>query len=103
MKKIKHHHDIFTIENFLTKEECLAFIQTAEKVSFEEAKVNIGGKQTKLKGVRNNERIMFKDENLAEEIWQKIRQGRYASKPGGIAIPGGIPLAGQYTGAATYP
>ena len=72
MKKIELHPEIFLVENFLSSQECAHFIEKGEKVSFEEAKVNISGKQTMLKGVRNNERILFKDEILAQSIWNKI-------------------------------
>lgn len=72
MKKIELHPEIFMVENFLTKEDCELFIKKGETASFEEAKVNIHGKQVMVKGVRNNERVLFKDEALAESIWTKI-------------------------------
>lgn len=73
MKRIELHPEIFLIESFLSEQECNHFIEKGEQVSFEEAKVNVGGgKQTIIKGIRNNERILFKDEILAESIWNKI-------------------------------
>lgn len=42
-------------------------------MSFEEAKVTIDGKQTMLKGVRNNKRILFKDQYLAQKVWLQIK------------------------------
>lgn len=72
MKRIELHPEIFLIESFLSEQECNHFIEKGEQVSFEEAKVNIHGKQTILKGVRNNERVLFKDELLADSIWTKI-------------------------------
>ncbi len=73
MKKIELQKDINLVENFLSKAECLSFIEKGETVSFEEAKVNISGQQVMVKGIRNNERILFKDHTLADRIWNKIR------------------------------
>ncbi|WP_394749968.1 2OG-Fe(II) oxygenase [Spongiimicrobium salis] len=72
MKKIVLHPEIFLVENFLSRQECNSFIEKGEQVSFEEAKVNIHGRQTILKGVRNNDRILFKDNLLSKSIWSKI-------------------------------
>ncbi|EZH73228.1 hypothetical protein ATO12_19690 [Aquimarina atlantica] len=72
MKRKELHPEIFLIENFLSKEMCDQFIEKGEQVSFEEAKVNIDGRQVMVKGIRNNQRILFKDEELAQSIWLKI-------------------------------
>ena len=66
------HPEIFLIEDFLNKDMCDHFIEKGEQVSFEEAKVAIDGRQVKVKGIRNNQRIMFKDELLADKIWKLI-------------------------------
>ncbi|SEL84402.1 Predicted 2-oxoglutarate-and Fe(II)-dependent dioxygenase YbiX [Aquimarina amphilecti] len=66
------HPEIFLIEDFLSKEMCNHFIEKGEQVSFEEAKVSIDGKQVMVKGVRNNQRILFKDQLLADKIWEKL-------------------------------
>ncbi|WP_405205759.1 prolyl hydroxylase family protein [Aquimarina sp. LLG6339-5] len=73
MTKRVLHSEIFLIENFLSKEMCDFFIEKGEQVSFEEAKVSIDGRQVKMKGIRNNQRIMFKDQLLADKIWDKIQ------------------------------
>ncbi|PKV50053.1 2-oxoglutarate-Fe(II)-dependent oxygenase superfamily protein [Aquimarina sp. MAR_2010_214] len=72
MKRKELHPEIFLIENFLSKEGCDQFIEKGEQISFEEAKVNIDGKQIMVKGIRNNQRILFKDEILGEKIWSEI-------------------------------
>lgn len=64
---------IFEVENFLTAEECDVFLKRFENNDFEEAKVNIDGEQTMFKSIRNNDRILFFDEGLAEELWYKIK------------------------------
>ena len=67
------HPEIFLIEDFLSREMCDHFIEKGEQVSFEEAKVSVDGRQVKIKGIRNNQRIMFKDQILADTIWNKIK------------------------------
>ena len=57
----------------MSKAECLQFIEKGEQVTFEEAKINMGGRQVMAKGVRNNQRVLFKDEQLAQSVWEKIQ------------------------------
>ncbi|MCH2235602.1 MAG: 2OG-Fe(II) oxygenase [Crocinitomicaceae bacterium] len=64
--------EIFEIENFLTPIECDEFLDRFENETFEEAKVNIDGNQIMRKSIRNNDRILFFDNNLAEEMWSKV-------------------------------
>ncbi len=72
MKKISLHAQIFLIDNFLSKVECLEYIDKGELASFERAKVKVDNKELMIKGIRNNERLLFKDEYLAKQIWSKI-------------------------------
>lgn len=73
MKKIELHPEIFLVKEFLSQQECNEFIEKGELVSFEEAKINVDGRQIRAKGIRNNERLLFKDEILAEKVWKKIQ------------------------------
>lgn len=73
MKKIELHPEIMVIENFLPKQDCLKYIEVAELQEFEEAKINMFGRQTMNKGVRNNDRLLFFDQNLADDLWHKIK------------------------------
>jgi prolyl 4-hydroxylase len=74
MKKIEYNHEIFVIEDFLTKEECEELILKSEKIGYEEAKVQTGeNTQSILKGVRNNDRILYKDEVLATKLYEKAK------------------------------
>src|SRR4051812_41552952 len=65
--------EIFTIDNFLSEEECRVLIAKAERQGFEEAKVNYLGEQTIVKSVRDNERVMYKDETYAEFLWDRAK------------------------------
>ena len=74
MKKKELHPQIFIRENFLTVEECAEYIKRAEKENFEEAKINIHGRQVMSKGIRNNERLMIFDEKMAENLFEKANE-----------------------------
>lgn len=71
MEKIELHPQIFLIKNFLTHESCDRFISESEDRKFEEAKINVFGRQLMNKGVRNNDRLMMFDENTAEDLFKK--------------------------------
>jgi hypothetical protein len=73
MKKVELHKEIFLVEDFLTNEDCQNYINTGLEKGFEEAKVNIDGEQTTFKGIRNNERILFFDNELATSLFNKVK------------------------------
>jgi prolyl 4-hydroxylase len=74
MKKIEYNHEIFVIEDFLTKTECDALILKSEQIGYEEAKVQTGNnEQSMVKGVRNNDRILYEDTDLAIELYEKAK------------------------------
>jgi hypothetical protein len=72
MKRIDYHPEIYVIADFLSQEECTNLIAIAENIGFEEAQVQVGeNKQSMLKGVRNNERILYMNQELADQFWQR--------------------------------
>lgn len=71
MEKIILHPEVFLIENFLTNEECDYYIELTKDKVFEEAKINMQGRQVMSKGIRNNDRLMVFDNKLAENLFQK--------------------------------
>jgi prolyl 4-hydroxylase len=73
MKRVDITPEVFVIENFYNKEECHRCIEWSEQQGYEEAKVNIHGQQVMMKNIRNNSRVMFKDETLATGIFEKIK------------------------------
>jgi prolyl 4-hydroxylase len=86
MKRVDYDKEIFVIENFISQKECEKLIEQSEAIGYEEAKVDAGGgKQMILKGVRNNDRILYTNQILADELWQKAKPflpptiGRYSS------------------------
>jgi len=73
--KAKYHSEIiWTIENFLTEKECEDLILFTEQKGYEEAKVSLSSGAKMIKGIRNNFRIMYQDENLANKYWQILKQ-----------------------------
>jgi predicted 2-oxoglutarate/Fe(II)-dependent dioxygenase YbiX len=72
MKRTDYHQEIYVIEDFLSQEECTELIAIAENIGFEEARVQVGfNQQSMLKGIRNNERILYLNQELADTLWQR--------------------------------
>ncbi|MBB4806962.1 hypothetical protein HNP38_002258 [Chryseobacterium defluvii] len=71
MKKIDLHPQVFLIEDFLTHPECEKYLVMSQDRVFEEAKINMNGRQLMNKGVRNNDRLMIFDDQQAIGLFQK--------------------------------
>lgn len=71
MEKTVLHMQIFLIEDFLTDQECDHYIIRAKDQGFEEAKINRQGRQVMSKGIRNNDRLMVFDNELAENLFRR--------------------------------
>ena len=73
MEKITLDQDVYLIKNFLTDEECSAFIQQSENVGYQEATVTTLEGQKMIKGIRNNQRVLLNDIVLADKFWVRIK------------------------------
>ena len=73
MKKIGLGAGIFVIEDFLTSEECESYINVSESHAWEDAAIQTPEGHRIFVEVRNNSRIIFDDESLAREIYEKAR------------------------------
>lgn len=73
MKKNELHPEIFTLEPFLSKQECDQWIKKMSDFHFEESLIQSGGKQVMNKAVRNNERYLFFDQDLADVLWNRLQ------------------------------
>lgn len=73
MKLLQLEESIWVVENFLTKIECEDLIVLSESIGYQEAEVSLpsGGKM--LKGIRNNSRILYRNIELANEYWQRLK------------------------------
>lgn len=61
------------LKQVLTAEQCQAIIQRGHDQGFEQALVNMGdGTQKLLTHVRNNERVLFSDVALAQELQERL-------------------------------
>lgn len=73
MRIKRHTQSIWTIENFLSQQECQGLIALSEERGYDEAQVNVSGIQTTLKTVRNNSRLFYEDKSLAQNYWQRLK------------------------------
>jgi len=73
MELNKITEQIFTIDNFWSKSECLSFIAKSELIGYEAAKVGNDNLQIVVAEVRNNERVIYKDLELAISLWQRLQ------------------------------
>ncbi len=73
MKVTKLTDTIFTVEDFLTRQECLDTIVKSEGIGYELAKVNTASGAKVRTDIRNNSRAFYKSEELAQQFWEKLR------------------------------
>ncbi len=64
---------IFTIEQFLSQEECDALVQRAEASGFEPAPIVSTAGTVVRPDTRNNDRCVFDDAGLAVRLWRRAR------------------------------
>lgn len=63
----------WTIDQFLTSEECQEWIDRTEAMGYGEAMISTGRRQVMAKHVRNNERILLDDSELAAQLWLRLQ------------------------------
>lgn len=73
MERIEHAPNIWTISSFRDRMACFDLIQRSERLGYEQAKVNTGKGAKVVKDVRNNDRVLFTDHELAHALWEEIR------------------------------
>lgn len=64
---------IFLLHDFLGTEECAAFISLSETTGYEEAMITTPSGPKMLKAIRNNDRLIWDDEALAAQWWQRAK------------------------------
>ena len=77
--------DWFVVENFLSDKACEELIARGEALGFEGATIDAAGGPLTDHNVRNNDRVIFDDMSLAQQLWPALAQqcGGYA--PGWLA------------------
>jgi hypothetical protein len=64
---------VFTIDNFLSKQECERYINISEDKIYDLATINaIAGPEIN-KEIRHNDRVIFDDVELADMLFQRAR------------------------------
>jgi hypothetical protein len=62
---------IFTIDNFLSPQECADYIAQSEQIGFEEAVISTDEGDRIMKDARNNDRILYDNADLAALLFQR--------------------------------
>jgi len=63
------------VPNFLTKDECVGFIEFAEQQGFEEALIQTRESgQTMNKDIRDNDRHVFEARDLSIQLWSLVKE-----------------------------
>ncbi|HLP18956.1 MAG TPA: 2OG-Fe(II) oxygenase [Chitinophagales bacterium] len=78
--------DIYTVENFWSAQECEEYIKKTETIGFEPATINTDFGVRRVESVRNNNRVMYKDVELANAIWQRAKDFVPAQTGNSVAI-----------------
>ncbi|MDF1697684.1 MAG: 2OG-Fe(II) oxygenase [Saprospiraceae bacterium] len=76
MKINNIHHfgeSILTIEDFWTTEKCDAFIAMGERIGYSEALVQTDLGPRRIDHIRNNLRIIYDNEELANDLWEDLK------------------------------
>lgn len=73
MKVHEYSNTAFSIYGFMPKDECEQLIVKSEEIGFEPAKINDGFGQSSAPNIRNNSRVIFDDQNLADDIWNRVK------------------------------
>lgn len=83
MQLITLNKNIFIVENFWSKEKCEAFINKSEMLGYEAATIDTERGQKVVESVRNNNRVIHKNFELATEIWKELKE--YAPQKIGLS------------------
>ncbi|MFO0875950.1 MAG: 2OG-Fe(II) oxygenase [Gemmataceae bacterium] len=69
-----YERNIFVIPQFLTPEECAAFIERSEQLGYSDATISTASGPLLRKDVRDNQRIVVDDPDLATTWWDRARE-----------------------------
>jgi hypothetical protein len=65
--------NLFTIAGLLTAAECQQVIELGERLGFDAATVALESGAQLMTTVRNNDRVIFEDPQLAAQLWERVR------------------------------
>ena len=72
MPEIDIQNRLEVFDAFLNFDECAALIKRVEAIGFEDAYIISNGEKVVAKEIRNNQRVILDDLNLANKLWRKI-------------------------------
>ena len=78
---------IWIIDNFFSDKECQDWIAFSEDHTYQTATIGTGRVQQVRLGVRNNDRIIYDDESLAESLYHRAKE-HMVSKFGKMSLHG---------------
>ena len=70
-----HGHGIQHLKGVFSHDDCLRFIQQAEAFGFEPATINTVTGARFESQVRNNDRVIFDSDDLAQAVWRRVALG----------------------------
>ena len=65
--------NIFVLHDFLSAEECVAYIHASEQQGYEDAPITMGDSSIVLKDYRDNLRVMVDDTRLAADLFARAK------------------------------
>jgi predicted 2-oxoglutarate/Fe(II)-dependent dioxygenase YbiX len=72
-EKIPVAEGAFVVPNVLTADECAAYIALSEKIGYEPATITTAYGAELRPDVRNNDRVIYDDEALADTLWELVK------------------------------
>jgi prolyl 4-hydroxylase len=66
---IKKSDNIFLVHNFLSPAQCSDYIKLSEKIGYEEAFIETEKGFKRVEGIRNNDRVLYTNLELAEQLF----------------------------------
>jgi prolyl 4-hydroxylase len=88
MDYVVHSDDAFLLEGFLTDSECVEQIDRSESIGYEASEIDSGRGMVLDRSIRNNERVLLDDVNLAKVLWSRSKH--YFSSHVGAWHPVGL-------------
>ncbi len=76
MKVENYGVGVFVVKNYLSKEECTEYITLSHRMGYEEAAIQTTEGPKLVKTIRNNDRVIFDDNKLAQKLFFKVRNGK---------------------------
>ncbi len=73
-KELLDGETLFVIHDFLDPDECQRLIEFSEEIGYDEATITTASGGVMIKEVRNNDRVIHDDVDLAKRLWDKAKE-----------------------------